>query len=108
VGLFNVDEVEDVAERVNRAGGVKILIDVRNHLEPLSVKPGFLDKEVGDWGLDVVVDNLLPPSAGNGIGVCREEDLGVRTGAEGRVTKSDIDDLLGFNPRVFVGDILEP
>ena len=41
---------------------------MRDHLEPLSVKPGFLDKEVGDWGLDVVVDNLLPPSAGDGIG----------------------------------------
>ncbi len=108
VGLFDVDKVEDVAEGVNRARGVKILIDMRDHLEPLSVKPGFLDEEVGDRGLDVVVDNLLPPSAGDGVGICHEEDLGVGTGAEWRVTKSGINDLLGFNPRIFVGDILEP
>ncbi len=108
VGLFDVDKVEDVAEGVNRAGGVKILINMCDHLEPLSVKPEFLDEEVRDWGLDVVVDNLLPPSAGDGFGICREEDLGVRTGAEWRATKSGVDDLLGFNPRIFVGDILEP
>jgi len=108
IGLFDVDKVKDVAEGVNRAGGIKILIDIRNHLEPLSVKPGFLDKEVGDWGLDVVVDNLLPPSAGDSVGICHEEEFGVGTGREWRATKSGIDDLLGFNPRIFVGDILEP
>ncbi len=79
-----------------------------DHLEPLSVKPGFLNEEVGDWGFDLVVENLLPPSAGDGVGVCREEDFGVGTGAEWRATKSDVDDLLGLNPRIFVGDILEP
>ena len=66
------------------------------------------DEEIRDGGLDVVVDNLLPPSAGDGIGICREEDLGVETGAEWRVTKSGVDDLLGFDPRIFVGDIPEP
>jgi hypothetical protein len=108
VGLFDVNKVEDVAEGVNRARGVKILIDMRDHFEPLAVKPGFLDEEVGDWGLDVVVDNLLPPSAGDGVGICREEKFGVGTGAEWRTTKSGVDDFLGFNPRIFVGDILEP
>ena len=63
-----------------------------DHLEFLSVKPGFLDKEVRDWGLDVVDDNLLPPSAGDGIGFCCEEDLRVGTGAERRVTKSGAND----------------
>jgi len=64
IGLFAVDKVEDVAEGVNRARGVKILIEMRDHLEPLSVKLGFLDEEVGDGGLDIVVDNLLPPASG--------------------------------------------
>ena len=80
---------------------------MRDHLESLSVKPGFLDEDVRDWGLDVVVDNLLPPSTGNGIGFHREEDFRVGTGAEWRATKSGIDDFF-VNPQVFVGDILEP
>ena len=69
---------------------------MRDHLEPLSVKPGFLNEEVKDWGFDVVVDNLLPPSAGDGIGGCPEEDLVVGTGAEWRATESGVDDLLGL------------
>ncbi len=81
---------------------------MHNHLEPLSAKPGFLDKEVGDWGLDIIVDNLLSPSAANGVGFCCEKDFGAGTGKEWRVTKSGVDDFLGFDPLVFVGDILEP
>ena len=73
-------------------------MDARDHLKSLSVKLGFLDEEVGDWGPDKVMDHLFPPSAGNGIGFCHEEDFGVGTRAVRRVTKSGVDDFLGFNP----------
>ena len=67
LGLFDVDKIKYVADRVDSARGVKILIDVFDHFEPLFVKSGLFEKQVGDRGLDVIVDDLLPPVAGNSV-----------------------------------------
>ncbi len=36
--LFDVDEIKNVTESVNRAGGIKILINVLNHFKSLAIK----------------------------------------------------------------------
>ncbi len=61
----------------------------------------------GVGGMWVKVDNFLLPCAGNEVVFGCEEDFGVRTRAVWRAAQSGVDDLLGVDPRVLVGDILE-
>jgi hypothetical protein len=57
-----------------------VLINVIDHFESLSVKLGLLDEEIGDWGLDVVVDHLLPLRASDCIVLGSDESFGIGAG----------------------------
>jgi hypothetical protein len=59
--LFDVNEVKDVSKRINRARWVEMLVDVGNHLKPFTIESTFLNKEIGDRGLAIEDNDLLPP-----------------------------------------------
>ena len=90
-----------------RRGWDKILIDMFNHFEAFLIKPRFFNKQVGDRGLDVVFQDLLPLTAGNLVVFGHDECLGDKAGEVGRAAEAGIDDFLGVNPGVLVCDVLE-
>jgi hypothetical protein len=97
-----------VAERVDGSGGIKILINVLDHFESLSVEAGFFDKEVRDWWLDVKVDDFLPPCAGDGVSRRGDEELGVETRGVRVAAEAGVNDFLGFDPGVLVRNVFDP
>jgi hypothetical protein len=42
--LLNINEIEDVGERIDGARRVEVLIDVGDHLKTLTIKAMLLDK----------------------------------------------------------------
>jgi hypothetical protein len=80
---------------------------MRNHLKPFAVELRFFNEQIQDRRLDIKIYYFFPPRASNKIVFCREEEFGVGTGAVRGATQTSINDFLGFDLRVFVGDILE-
>ncbi len=69
IELLNVDEIEDVAKRIDGSGGIEVVVDMGDHLKPFAVKSTFLDEQARNWGLTVERNDLLPPNACGGISV---------------------------------------
>ena len=78
-----------------------------NHFKPLSVESGLFDKQVGDRGLGVIIDDLLPPGAGNSITFQGDKELGIRAGAVQMATETGVNYFLCLCPQVLIGDVLE-
>jgi hypothetical protein len=103
LGLFDVDQVEDVAQRVDCPRWVEVSLDVVDSLKAFTVELRFADEEIGDGRLAVKCENLFPPATGRRIvGRCDECSLGagpVRGPAE-----TGINDLPGGDPGFLVLD----
>jgi hypothetical protein len=54
-GLFDVNEVKNVTKWVHGARWVKMLIKMVDHLEAFPIELRFLNKQVGDRGLNIVI-----------------------------------------------------
>ena len=78
-----------------------------DHFQPLSVKSGLFDEQVGDRGLAVIVDDLFPPCAGHSIALQGDKELGIRAGAVRMGTETGVNYFLCLHPRGLIGDVLQ-
>ena len=69
IKLLNINDIEDVAKRIDGSGGIDVMVDMGNHLKPFAMESMLLDKQVRNWGLTVEHNDLLPPNSCCGIGV---------------------------------------
>ena len=53
IELLNIDEIEDVAKRINGAGGFEVVVDMGDHLKPFAIKSTFLNEQVRNGELTV-------------------------------------------------------
>ena len=78
-----------------------------DHFEPLSIELGLFDEQVGERGLDVIIDDLLPPGIGNNVTRQGVKELGIRAGSVRIATEMGVNYFLCLSPRVLIGDVLE-
>ena len=65
--MFDVNEIEDIAERVDGTRRVDVLIDMSDHLEAFAVKVVFFNEEIRYRRLAIIGNNFLPPDARGSI-----------------------------------------
>ncbi len=104
--MCNVDEIEDIAKRINSAQQVKVLVDMGYHLEPFAIKSVFLDKEVRHRRLAVVGKNLLTPDACGSVEIHRDKGPGFARPVW-LATEVSVNDFLGLCTGLLVGDVLD-
>jgi hypothetical protein len=104
-GLPDVDEVKDVPKGVDCTLWVEIGLNVGNHLEPLTIKLGFLNKEISHRGFEMVHQDLLLPSTCWGV-LCHLVKLLGRPRPVWRTMEACVDDFLCLRPVVLIHNIL--
>jgi hypothetical protein len=75
--LLNVDEIKDVAERIDGARRVKVLVDMGYHFKPFAIESMFFDEEVRHRRLAVIGNNFFPPDTRGSVENRRDKFLGI-------------------------------
>ena len=60
MSFLNINEVKDVVKRIDGSGGIEVLADIGDHLNPFVTGSAFLDKQE-DTGLGVKGGDIEPP-----------------------------------------------
>jgi len=44
IELLDINEIEDVAKRIDGSGGIEVVVNMGNHLKPFAIESMFLNK----------------------------------------------------------------